>query len=165
VIAVSFVLSGLLSATVLVIILSDSPRPTVTVVHEKPYVESKVALGEDRKPDPVLTSLDWAKAAHAAELNRLKLVLLTDIDAEIRAAHKEGRPINYMLQERKGFADGGVTPLLPPLQPATRRYLAGVRAAEAALDAAYDQAATALAAAGRESEGERLRLESKISMT
>lgn len=87
--------------------------------------------------DPILADLDRAKAAHAKELARLREQLLADIDAVIRAEQDRGAGVNYLLKERKGFAENGVLPILPKLLPASRRFADGQRAADAELEAAY----------------------------
>ena len=94
-----------------------------------------VALGADDPP-----AVRAARATHERELERLRHKLLDDMDAVIRKERDAGAGINYLLKERKGFADNGVVPLLPKLLPASRDYLAGKSAADEALAAALDRA-------------------------
>jgi hypothetical protein len=87
--------------------------------------------------DSVPADLVRAKDAHAKELARLRDRLLGDIDGIIKAEKDRGAGIDFLLKERKGFADEGVVPLLPKLLPASQRYQDDKRKADAALEAAY----------------------------
>lgn len=95
-------------------------------------------------------SLAKAREAHAAELARLRDQLLADIDAVIRKENSRGAGIDYLLRERKGFAEGGVTPILPKLRPLSETYLA-------AKDKADEALAVALEKAGRREEAKEYR--------
>jgi hypothetical protein len=153
-----FVLAGMAAGVGLVI--GVTPRGLApTPVAERGPTDGRAAAAPPRPmdADPVLTDLARARAAHAAEAERLRRALLADIDAVIREAGHAGQPIDWMPKDRKGFAENGVTPLIPPLQPATRNYQAGVRAADAALDAAYVRAAAALERNGRRPQAEAVR--------
>jgi hypothetical protein len=79
---------------------------------------------------------DEARAAHKAELARLRAKLLDDIDAVVKSEHARGAGIDYLLKERKGFEENGVVPILPKLRPATRAYLEAKEAADDKLAAA-----------------------------
>src|SRR5688500_4324649 len=73
--------------------------------------------------------LDDARTAHAKELTRLKADLLAAIDARLKLNERAGRGNDYLLPERKAFAENGVTPLLPEMQPAVRVYLSAKKQA------------------------------------
>jgi hypothetical protein len=111
--------------------------------------------------DPTLADLSKAKAAHAKELARLRDKLLADIDAVIKAENDRGAVINYMLKERKGFAENGVTPILPKLLPASGKYLEGKKAADAELESAYTRAVEASVKAEKVDQAIALRTELK----
>jgi hypothetical protein len=87
--------------------------------------------------DAILVDLNKAKATHAKELARLHDKLLADIDTVIKAESDRGAGINYLLKELKGFAENGVTPILPKLLPPAQKYLEGKKAADAELESAY----------------------------
>jgi hypothetical protein len=105
--------------------------------------------------------LDKAKAAHTKEMLRLRDKLLADIDAVIRSEYDRGAGINYLLKERKGFEENGVVPILPKLLPASREYVDGQKAANAALEKAYTTAILASVRAGNTDQEKRLRAELK----
>ena len=86
---------------------------------------------------PALADLAKAKAAHTKEMARLRTDLMAVIDSAIREKDEKGGKINYLLKERKGFAENGVPPILPSLLPASREYVAEKRAADAELQKAY----------------------------
>jgi hypothetical protein len=96
------------------------------------------------------TDLESARAAHKEELRRLRAQLLADIDAVIRKESDAGAGVDYLLKERRGFEQNGVTPILPKLLPAGRKYEEGKQASEEAL-------AKALEKAGRKEEAQSLR--------
>lgn len=80
-----------------------------------------------------------ARAAHAKEMARLKADLLAAIDQRLRDNQKAGRGNDYLLPERKAFAESGVTPLSPDLQAAVRVYLNGQRKADETLSESLDR--------------------------
>ncbi len=111
--------------------------------------------------DSALAALDRAKVAHAKELARLHDQTLAEIDAIIKDLDDRGAGINYLLKERKGFADNDVTPILPKLLPASRKYLAAKKVADDKLTKAYSIAIAAMTKAGKIAEADRLREELK----
>jgi hypothetical protein len=116
----------------------------------RPALVAVLLVAAPALADPT-ADLERAKAAHAKELGRLRDQLLAAFDAEIKAQRDAGGPpLNYLLAERRAFADNGVTPILPQMRKAAEKYLDGKRAAE-------EQLATALDAAGHREEAKRLR--------
>ena len=111
--------------------------------------------------DPILDELEKAKAAHAKELRILRQNLLDDIDKVIRQTNDMGGGIDYMLRERKGFAESGVTPILPKLKGASDNYLEAKIAADGTLEAAYATAADKSIKAGKLLQGSTLKAEVK----
>ncbi len=111
--------------------------------------------------DPILADLDKAKAAHAKELRILRQNLLDDIDKIIRQTNDMGGGIDYMLRERKGFAESGVTPILPKLKGASDNYLEAKNAADGTLEAAYATAVDKSIKAGMLLQGSNLKVELK----
>src|SRR5262245_5509709 len=101
-----------------------------------------------RANDAPLANLNKAKAAHAKELARLRDKLLADIDAVIRKEADAGAGVNYLLKEKKGFEENGILPILPKLLPASRAYVDGKIAADAALEKAYTAAIAGAAKIG-----------------
>lgn len=108
---------------------------------------------------PASADLTRARAAHAAELARLRQKLLDDIDAVVRQEKAAGAGIDYLLKERKGFADNGVTPILPKLLPAAEAYARAKGTADEALAGAVEAALKAAEADKRVDEAARLRAE------
>jgi len=106
-----------------------------------------------------------AKAAHAKELAKLRDQLLADIDKVIKQTDDMGGGIDYMIRERCGFADLGVTPILPKLQPLSDKYLDAKKAADTALEAAYAKAIEASTAAGKMADVTVLKAELKTFQT
>jgi hypothetical protein len=106
--------------------------------------------------DPIITDLNKAKAAHTKELTRLRDKLLADIDAVIKAEDARGAGIDYLLKERKGFVESGVTPILPKLLPSSREYLEEKKAADAKLAKAYTVAISSLRDRGKNTESASL---------
>lgn len=106
--------------------------------------------------DPALTELAKAKAAHAKEMTALRASLLAAIDAKIKEENDRGAGIDYLLKERKGFEENGVTPILPKLIPASKEYLEGKKAADAKLVKGYTVAIAALSDRGKTTEAASL---------
>jgi hypothetical protein len=112
---------------------------------------------DDRDP-PVLAR---AKEAHSKELAKLRADLLAAIDTEVKRAAGAGEGIDYLLKEKKGFAENGVTPILPKLVRHSRTYLDGKKAADERLEKAYTTAIEAALARGDGEAVTRLRKEVK----
>jgi len=102
-----------------------------------------------------------AKAVHAKELAKLRDQLLADIDKVIKQTDDMGGGIDYMIRERRGFADLGVTPILPKLQPLSDKYLDAKATADKALEAAYTTAVEAAVKAGKLEDAAVLKAELK----
>lgn len=74
---------------------------------------------------------------YTQEIDRLSDKLIEDIDQIIKDEYLAGRPIDYLLKEKRGFADYGVIPILPRLQPAVQKWEKGLRAAKEKLNKSH----------------------------
>jgi formylglycine-generating enzyme len=120
-----------------------------------------VAASTHAADDPAMLELAKAKAAHSKELTRLRDKLLADIDAVIKSENDRGAGIDYLLKERKGFVENGVTPILPKLLPASRQYLDGKKVAHTELEQVYTAAISASRRDGNADQVARLQGELK----
>jgi hypothetical protein len=106
--------------------------------------------------DTTGADVEKAKAVHKKELERLRKVLLDTIDKIIKQENDNGRPIDYLLKERRGFEANGVPPLLPKLLDASKEYTAGQRTADGVLIKALESASEAYSRAGQKKEAAQL---------
>jgi hypothetical protein len=94
------------------------------------------------EPDPIRAQLDRAKAARAETVAKAKATLLNSFDEAIKAVAGLGDldGVKSLQAEKKAFEDGGKVPDSAKLRVAAGEYRRATRAAQAALEKAYEQA-------------------------
>ena len=109
--------------------------------------------------DQILEELAEAKSVHKKEMAKIRQDLLDDIDRVIRKTNDSGGGIDYMLRERKGFVETGVTPILPKLKMHSDNYVEARDVIDRNLRQAYDRAIKKSLQAGKATQAEKFKVE------